>query len=264
VPALAQTFQQHGLPHSIRLDRDPRWVGAPQGSDFPSAVLRFCRSLGISVLVCDPRHPQQNGWVERYHRSYGEACLDRYRPRTVEEVRQVTETFVEHYNWQRPHQGLACGNRPPRVAHPELPALPRVPDVVNADGWVQQLDGQHLVRRVNRHGSVTINLAHYYLSRSLAGQAVTLRIDGVNGLLLVQHPQLLRKSFPRKRLAASGLALSALSGLDAAGGIARTPSACSTAASGLSTGSGLPLMLRCQEAVVLTMLVPHTGSDLKL
>ncbi len=33
--ALAQTFQQHGLPHSIRLhsirlDRDPRWVGAPE------------------------------------------------------------------------------------------------------------------------------------------------------------------------------------------------------------------------------------------
>ncbi len=257
--ALAQTFQQHGLPHSIRLDRDPRWVGAPQGSDFPSAVLRFCRSLGIGVLVCDPRHPQQNGWVERYHRSYGEECLDRYRPRTVEEVRQVTATFVEHYNWQRPHQGVACGNRPPRVAHPELPALPRVPDVVNADGWVRQLDGQHLVRQVNRHGSVTVNLAHYYLSRSLAGQRVTLRIDGVNGLLLVQHPHLRRKSFPRKRLAASGLALSALSGLDAAGGIARTPSACSTAASGLSTGSGLPLMLRCQEAVVLTMLVSHTA-----
>jgi hypothetical protein len=27
--ALAETFQQYGLPHSIRLDRDPRWVGAP-------------------------------------------------------------------------------------------------------------------------------------------------------------------------------------------------------------------------------------------
>lgn len=136
-------------------------------------MLRFCRSLGIGVLVCDPRHPQQNGWVERYHRSSGEACLDRYRPCTVEEVRQVTATFVEHYNWQRPHQGVACGNRPPRVAHPELPALPRVPDVVNADGWVRQLDGQHLVPQVHRHGSVTVNLAHYYLSRSLAGQRVT-------------------------------------------------------------------------------------------
>jgi Integrase core domain len=198
--ALAQTFQQHGLPHSIRLDRDPRWVGAPQGSDFPAAVLRFCRSLGIGVLVCDPRHPQQNGWVERSHRSYGQACLDRYRPSTVEEVRQVTATCVEHSNWQRPHQGVACGNRPPRVAHPELPALPRVPDVVNADGWLRHLHGQHLVRQVNRHGSVTVNLAHYYLSRSLAGQRVTLRIDGVNGLLHVQHPHLRRKSFPLKGL----------------------------------------------------------------
>src|SRR5258708_30014315 len=75
--------------------------------------MRFCRTLGIGVLVCDPRHPQQNGWVERYHRSYGQACLDRYRPSTVEAVRQMTATFMEHYNWQRPHQGVACGNRPP-------------------------------------------------------------------------------------------------------------------------------------------------------
>jgi transposase InsO family protein len=98
--ALAETFQQHGLPHAIRLDRDPRWVGAPQGSDFPSALLRFCSSLGVVVLVCDPHHPQQNGYVERYHRSYGQECLDRHRPRTLQEVREVTETFVEHYNWQ--------------------------------------------------------------------------------------------------------------------------------------------------------------------
>ena len=198
--ALAQTFQQHGLPHSIRLDRDPRWVGAPQGSDFPSAVLRFCRSLGIAVVVCDPRQPQQNGFVERYHRTYQEECLAQHRPTTLAHVREVTEAFVKHYNWQRPHQGISCGNRPPRVAHPELPALPQVPDVINADGWLRQLDGQHLVRQVNRHGSISVNLAHYYLSRSLAGQRVTLRIDGVNGVLHVQHPHLRRKSFPLKGL----------------------------------------------------------------
>jgi hypothetical protein len=75
-----------------------------------------------------------------------------------------------------------------------------VPDVVNADGWLQQVDGQHLVRLVNRHGSVSINRVHYYLSVSLAGQAVTLRIDGVNGVLQVQHPQLRRNSFPIKGL----------------------------------------------------------------
>jgi hypothetical protein len=152
------------------------------------------------VLVCDPHSPQQNGYVERYQRSYGQECLDRHRPGTLEEVRQVTETFVNHYNWQRPHQGHGLGNQPPRGAHPALPALPAVPDVVNADGWLRPLHGHYLVRLVNRHGSVTVNLAHYYLSRSLAGQRVTLRIDGAKGELHVQHPQLRRSSFPLKGL----------------------------------------------------------------
>ena len=58
--AVAQTFAGHGLPISIPLDRDTRWVGAPQGSDFPAALVRFCQALGGTVLICDPHHPQQN------------------------------------------------------------------------------------------------------------------------------------------------------------------------------------------------------------
>ena len=61
--AVAETFASHGLPASITLDRDTRWVGAPQGSDFPAALVRFCQSLGVAVLVCDPHQPQQNGFV---------------------------------------------------------------------------------------------------------------------------------------------------------------------------------------------------------
>jgi hypothetical protein len=75
------------------------------------------------VVVCDPRHPQQNGFVERYNRSYQQECLAIHRPTSFSEVCEATETFVEHYNWQRPHQGIACGNRPPRVAFPDLPSL---------------------------------------------------------------------------------------------------------------------------------------------
>ena len=131
--AVAQTFAEHGLPSSITLDRDTRWVGAPQGSDFPAALVRFCQSLGVTVLICDPHHPQQNGFVERYHRTLSQECLKLHRPKTLDEVRQVTEAFAAHYNWQRPHQGISCGNQPPRVAFPNLPSLPRVPDLVNPD-----------------------------------------------------------------------------------------------------------------------------------
>jgi len=88
-------------------------------------VLRFCRSLGIGVLVCDPRHPQQNGWIERYHRSYGQECLERYRPTTVEEVRQVTETFVEHYNWQRPQEACGLWQSTPTGGAPRVTSITR-------------------------------------------------------------------------------------------------------------------------------------------
>jgi hypothetical protein len=125
-------------------------VGAPQGSDFPAALIRVTHSLGVAVVVCDPHHRQQNGFVERDHRTYEEECLSRHRPTTLEQVHEVTQSFGEHYNWQRPHQGLACGNRPPRVAFPALPTLLKVPDVVNADAWLPQVDGEHLVRLVNR------------------------------------------------------------------------------------------------------------------
>ena len=122
VGAVAQLFVRHGLPEAVRMDRDVRFVSSPSGSDFPSALVRFCQCLGVGVLLCDPRHPQQNGFVERYHRTFQEECLAVQRPLTLEQVREVTAQFEQHYNYERPHQGLSCGNRPPRVAFPTLPA----------------------------------------------------------------------------------------------------------------------------------------------
>jgi transposase InsO family protein len=198
--AVAHTFQAYGLPRSLTIDRDPRWVGAPQGSDFPSALIRFCQSLGVAVLVCDAHHPQQNGFVERYNRTYGEECLTPHHPTTLEQVREVTDAFVEHYNWQRPHQGISCGNRPPRIVFPELPSLPKVPDVVNPDAWLSWVDGEHLVRLVNRQGFVKVDLRTYYVSSKLAGQAVTLCIHASDGCLQVVHPQAPTRSLPLKGL----------------------------------------------------------------
>ena len=100
--ALARTLVKYGLPNQITLDRDPRWVGSPAGSDFPAALLRFGACLGIEIEVCAAHHPQQNGFVERYNRTYQEECLALDRPTTLEQARNVTETFVKHYNIERP------------------------------------------------------------------------------------------------------------------------------------------------------------------
>ncbi len=203
--AVAELFVRHGLPQAVRMDRDVRFVSSPSGSDFPSALVRFCQCLGVGVLVCDPRSPQQNGFVERYHRTYQEECLAVQRPGTLEQVREATTQFAQHYNWSRPHQGLSCGNRPPREAFPTLPELPAVPDLVDPDRWLRVNDGLHLVRLVRRDGTVRVDLKSYYVGRALAGQHVALHLSAAKAALLVVHEHQLIKTLPLKGLCGQAL-----------------------------------------------------------
>ena len=198
--ALALTLARYGCPRSITLDRDPRWVGSPAGSDFPAALVRFGACLGIEIIICDPQQPQQNGFVERYHRTYQEECLALDRPADLEQATAVTEAFVRHYNLQRPHQGLSCGNRPPLVAFPQLPTLPALPATVDPDGWLSWFEGVHLVRKVDAHGMVKLDLKRYSVSSKLAGQHVVLHLDAKSRCVQVLHAQQVVKTLPVRGL----------------------------------------------------------------
>ena len=99
------------------------------------------------------------------------------RPRTVEDVCTVTAAYREHYNYQRPNQALSCGNRPPRVAFPALPARPSVPLLVDPDAWLETIDGRAYVRRVQENGCVVVGDAIYYVGRDCGSQEVAFIID---------------------------------------------------------------------------------------
>ena len=198
--ALAQTLARYGCPQRITLDRDTRWVGSPAGCDFPAALVRFGACLGIPIEVCAPHHPQQNGFVERYNRTYQEECLAVERPGDVEQAQSVTRAFADHYNRERPHQGLACGNRPPLTAFPSLASLPGLPSTVDPDSWLSTLDGLHLTRKVDGHGMISIDLKRYYVSSQLVGHRVEVRLDAAT-----RSVQVLHEAHPVKTLPIRGL-----------------------------------------------------------
>jgi hypothetical protein len=75
-----------------------------------------------------------------------------------------------------------------------------VPDLVNPDAWLNHVQEQHLVRRVNRQGFVKVDLYPYYISSKLAGQRVTLSIQAKEQSLQVVYPQEYRRSLPLKGL----------------------------------------------------------------
>jgi hypothetical protein len=196
----AQIVQQIGLPKRIRCDRDPRFVGNTQTDDFPAPFMRFWMNLGVELVICPPHRPDLKPYIERFNKAYTEECIQVHQPRTVAETQAVTDAFLQFYCQERPHQGDACHNQPPDVAFPHLPALPSVPLVVDPDAWLHQIDGTTYVRKVNPSGRIGIGGRSYFVSRQLAGQEVTLKVDAHAQEWAIFHREQLMKRVAIKDL----------------------------------------------------------------
>ncbi len=194
--AIVETFRRHGLPESATLDRDPRFVGSPHGRDFPAPLVRLLHCLGIQVIVCPPRRPDKNAFVERYNRTYAEECLRVTTPTDLETVCTVTAAFQQHYNYERPNQAVTCGNQPPCVAFPALPPRPGLPATVDPDRWLAVLDGQRYVRKVRSNGTVSIDSVGYYVDHAWAGKYVSLQIDARERVFVVEYREQVVKQLP--------------------------------------------------------------------
>lgn len=192
--AVVDALRAHGLPERVTIDRDPRFVGAASGRDFPTPFVRCLTCLGVAVDICPPHRPDLNCYVERYHRSYDRECLRIHRPASEEQAVAVTADFVRQYNEQRPNQARSCGNRPPRAAFPDLPARPPLPATVDPDAWLRTVDGRSFARKVRHDGTVTLDGDRYYVGQKLVGQPVVLRVRAADHTLdVLRHQQVLRQ-----------------------------------------------------------------------
>ena len=200
IRAVATVLQREGCPGQITFDRDPRFVASAGGGDFPAPFVRFLACLGIKADICPPRRPDRNGYVERYNRSYKYETILVYLPETYDQVIEMNRDEKYFYNSKRPNQAKSCGNRPPRLAFPDLPALPRVPAMVDPDRWLETVDGQLFTRRVNPAGSVQVDKHKYYIGRAYQGRTVVLQVDAANKQFKVELANQPLKTLPMKGL----------------------------------------------------------------
>lgn len=56
--------------------------------------------------IMQPGKPAQNAYIERFNRTFREDVLDAYIFDSIQEVRQISEWWLEEYNNERPHQAL--------------------------------------------------------------------------------------------------------------------------------------------------------------
>lgn len=103
-----------GLPQRLRFDNGPEFTGI--------AVAEWAERNGVELEFIKPGRPMQNGFIERFNRTYREAVLDMYIFESLGQVRQQTEKWLKIYNHDRPHDSL--GGIPPseylRKHNPEI------------------------------------------------------------------------------------------------------------------------------------------------
>lgn len=100
---LNQIIEWRGKPEAIRTDN---------GTEFLAKAFKgFCRNSAIEHRPVQKGRPMQNGYIERFNRTYREDVLDMNIFENISQVRQKTEEFLEDYNNQHPHDSL--GNMTP-------------------------------------------------------------------------------------------------------------------------------------------------------
>lgn len=90
--------ESRGYPRKIRLDNGPEFVSI--------ALYEWAEAHQIRLDFIQPGKPTQNSFIERFNRTYREEVLDYYVFENLDEIRDVTHTFIEQYNGVRPHESL--------------------------------------------------------------------------------------------------------------------------------------------------------------
>lgn len=104
VRALDQLIEIRGKPKVLRTDNGPEFIS--------EALALWAKRHGVELRFIQPGKPMQNGYVERFNRTYREEVLNSYIFETLGEVRRMTAEWLVRYNEHRPHESL--GNLAPR------------------------------------------------------------------------------------------------------------------------------------------------------
>jgi len=100
-----RTFKEFGLPHAIRTDNGVPFASAHALYGLSKLAVWWLR-LGIEIERITPGHPEQNGRHERMHLTLKKEAT---KPAAANVLQQQArfDAFVDQYNRERPHQGLA-------------------------------------------------------------------------------------------------------------------------------------------------------------
>lgn len=103
IRALERVIDLHSKPQRVRVDNGPEFIA--------QLLEDWAHQNGIQIQFIQKGSPTQNAFIERFNGSYRREVLDAYLFATLTQVREVSDKWLQIYNFERPHESL--GNLPP-------------------------------------------------------------------------------------------------------------------------------------------------------
>lgn len=154
-----------GTPRAIYTDNGTQYVTWRGKSRFSEE----CKKRGIEHIVAAPRHPQSLGKIERFWGSLWRECVEQAVFTDLGEARIRIGHYIDHYNYQRPHQGIG-GMMP---ADRFFRATPTVLETLRSQVAANALE-------LARQG---VPKPPFYLAGALDGRPFSLRSEGERMIL---------------------------------------------------------------------------------
>lgn len=99
---LRAAIASYGSPEEILTDNGTQYITWRGKSVFT----RECEKRGIQQIVATPRRPQTLGKIERFWGTLWRECVETSVFLDLGDAVRRIGLFIDHYNFQRPHQGL--------------------------------------------------------------------------------------------------------------------------------------------------------------
>ncbi len=102
IDAFKDAVMRFGKPEEVLTDQGRQYFAWRGKSELEKLLEKEC----IKHVVSRAHHPQTLGKCERFWETVGNEFWRRVKPQTLEEAKVRLKYFIDHYNHQRPHQGL--------------------------------------------------------------------------------------------------------------------------------------------------------------
>lgn len=170
--ALSEVFRRYGLPERMTMDN-----GAPWGQDdthpYTPLTLWLIR-LGIRVSHSRPYHPQTQGKLERFHRTFKTEVLNHRSFRDDKEAQHAFDHWRDVYNCHRPHEAIGLV-APVRRYSPSWRPFPEQVAPI-------EYGPDDQVRKVQDKGEFSFHGKIFKVSKAFKGQPVALRPTQQDGV----------------------------------------------------------------------------------